>query len=233
MSELVVSNETFHRCSMLIIYELDSDPKTPAPPPPIRTNDYLPVTHAAYNLSWNLPEDHTNVKQYERCVGIPAVIPYYREPLANASFPRQFAHSTVRQPEGASLLPLLIAARFSGVNIDQYDVVSERNSFRKIAMNNEDYVISVQKRGRTLFLRRHDRRTMNMRAMGHRFEEMCRPQYQLKATYHRLIEGRVGGLRTLITAETDAVSEGNGDAVEVECRSEESMHIQIRRDFWL
>jgi hypothetical protein len=44
-----------------------------------------------------------------------------------------------------------------------------------------------------------------------------------------LIQGRIGNLRTLITAETDAVSKANGEAIELKCRQTNS---DIPDQYW-
>jgi hypothetical protein len=69
--------------------------------------------------------------------------------------------------------------------------------------------------------------------IGHRFEQMCTPNYHPRATYHRLVEGYIGDLRTLIAAEIDAISEGNGVAIELKCKSDDNMSIETRCDYWL
>ncbi|UJR18021.1 hypothetical protein I4U23_004922 [Adineta vaga] len=112
----------------------------------------------------------------------------------------------------------------SHMNIPQYKkCIFERpripNSLRKIAMNNENYVIGVKRIGSTLFLRRHDKRLINKNDVGFRFEQMCRPNYHLDAEYKLLVEGCFGNLRTLITAEADAV-----------CKPHRTMEFKSRLD---
>ncbi|UJR18315.1 hypothetical protein I4U23_005217 [Adineta vaga] len=53
---------------------------------------------------------------------------------------------------------------------------------------------------------------------GHRFEKMCTPNYQTDSSYHFLIKGNIGNFKILTTAEIDAVSEANNEAIELKCR---------------
>jgi hypothetical protein len=234
MTELSIDNETFQRCQMPISFQVFDDQNLNARATRRLTDLYLPEVRAAFNLEWDLPSDHKNVKLYKQRVNTPPIIPYYNRPAPNSEFPHGVANANIRQPPYTSLLPLLIAAHRNSIDIDQYDIISERNSFRKIAMNTEDYVVGVQKLGRTLFLMRHDRRTVNMNDPGHRFEQLCTPDYNLRASYHQLIQGRIGNLRTLIKAETDAISRANGEAIELKCRRTNlDIPDQYWRDYWL
>jgi hypothetical protein len=138
-------------------------------------NSYFPQLHASFNLALNLPSDPTSIKNYDQCVTISAQIPYFKEPTLNSMFPHRSSNSLISLQEYSSLLPLLITAHRNDVNIHQYDIVSERTSFRKIAMNNKDYIVGVMKFGSTLFLRRHGDYIADRSDVGYRFERMCTP----------------------------------------------------------
>jgi len=126
-----------------------------------------------------------------------------------------------------------MTAHQAGVDVQQYNVVSERNSFRKLAMNNEDFVITVVLFDSTLFLRRYaNYRAINKNDPGYRFEEMCTTtMYNLEGDYHQLIEGQIGDLRILMLGETDAIRRGNGESIELKChRPNPSKSLQ--HDWW-
>jgi hypothetical protein len=232
MNELPIDNQTFQRCQIPIIFEVPDDQNGNAGIMLSLADRYLTTIHGAFNLEWNLPQDYTNIRAYEQCMTIPPNIPYYRQPNPNTEFPRQLSNRCIPQPDYSSLLPLLIAAYRKNINIGDYNIISERNSLRKLAMNNEDYVIGVQRFGPTLFLRRYDHRIVNMNDYGHRFEQMCTPNYHLTANYYQLVEGCFGNLRTLITAETDAISEQN-EAIELKCRSDPNIPENDLSQYWL
>jgi hypothetical protein len=200
---------------------------------PLLANSYSPNVCGSSNLIRPLPPDPTSIINYDPCVRTPPQTPYFDQPVSNSIFPRrQRSHNPpISEPEYTSLLPLLINAHRNNVEIHQYDIISERNSFMKISRNKEDYVLSVMKFGSTLFLRRHHDDGIRENDVGRRFERMCTPGYHLTASYNQLIEGHMGNLRTLIIAETDAVSRENGKAIELKCRSNQG--IRQRRDCWL
>ncbi|CAF1360293.1 unnamed protein product [Adineta steineri] len=195
------------------------------------TDSYLPNVLGSFNLIKPLPSDPKNIIDYDRCVRIPPQTPYFHKPELYSMFPRRSRRPRHHPPEYSSLLPLLIAAKRNNVAVDQFDIVSERNSFRKIAMNKGDYVISVMKFGSTLFLRRHDDKRGEWNNVGQQFERMCTPGYHRIGTYNQLIEGHIGNLRTIIVAETDAISIEDGKAIELKCRS--NQQIKDRHDSWI
>jgi hypothetical protein len=232
MSELPIDNQTFQRCQIPIICEVSDDQNWNAGIMLPLADGYLATTLGAFNLEWNLPQDYRNVRAYEQCMTIPPNIPYYRQPNPNTGFPHH-SHNLIPQPDYSSLLPLLIAAHHNNIDIGQYNIISERNSLRKLAMNNEDYVIGVQRFGPTLFLRRYDHRIVDMNDYGHRFEQICTPNYHLAANYYQLVEGHFDNLTTLITAETDAISEQNGEAIELKCRLNPDIPQNDLSQYWL
>jgi len=149
--------------------------------------NYVPQIIDAFNLSSKLPKDHMNIAEYRKCIMQRLHVPYYKKPYANSMFPIEKVRQIYRQPKKISILPLLIVAQQKRVHLQTYDIISERNSLRKIAMNNENYVIGVTRVGQTLFLRRHDNRFVNKNDVGSRFEQMCRPDYHLDAEFKLLI----------------------------------------------
>ena len=192
---------------------------------------YAAAVRARFNLGYNRPENHTSIKQYERCVHRTLEIPYYIKPELNSKFPSPKKMAVFVQ-RNVSLLPILITAHRNDIDILQYDIVSERNSFRKIAMNDEDYVIGVERFGRTLFFRRYDDRKTNLNDQGHLFEQMCTVQYDNQTSYHHLVEGNIGALKVLISAEIDAVDRATGEPIELKSRIN-STHIRDPYDCWL
>ena len=233
MGELPIDNETFRRCQMLFAFQDLDDQNSNSSANPVLVRDYSPGVCAQFNLAWALPEDYTSIQAYEQCIGIYPSIPYYTQQKPGSKLPPMRRKRRIPQPKYSSLLPLMIVAQRNDINIDYYQVVSERHCLRKIAMNSEDYVVGVQKFGQTLFLRRYDCRRVNMNDHGYRFEEMCTPHYRLRAGYYQLIEGRFRNIRTLITAETDAIDRQNGQAIELKCRVNENVSAQDRSKYWL
>lgn len=195
------------------------------------TSTYTARVCGAFNLKLDLPNDHTCIKKYSQCIITPAVIPLYQEPSCNSTFPGRSHNSFITQ-QPSSLLPLLIGAYRSNIDIRQYHIISERNSLRKIGLCNENYAIGVRKMDSVLFLRRHDRRVVDMNDFGLRFERMCTPDYHVNASYHELVEGCIGDLRMLISAETDAVTKDN-KAIELKCTLKPGLDNRKAHDLWL
>lgn len=233
MSELPIDNETFKRCQMLFAFKDFDNQNVRKPAKSYLVRDYSPRVCAQFNLGLTLPENYTNIDAYEQCMRTSRSMPYYTQPEPGAALPPRVSRRSISQPKYSSLLPLLIAAHRNAIHIDQYQVVSERHSLRKIAMNDEDYVVGVQKFGQTLFLRRYGYRRVNMDDSGHRFEEMCTPNYRLKAYHYQLIEGQLDNIKTLITAETDAVDRQNHQAIELKCRINGDVPAHDRSQYWL
>ncbi|CAF1476467.1 unnamed protein product [Adineta ricciae] len=199
-------------------------------------DSYAPQLRGSCTLYWYLPRDPLNITEYRRCTVLPAHTPYFAPPAIPAYLPggpRQRAH--VCKPFYTSLLPLLLTARHARVDIRQYDIVCERNSIRKFVNNNEDYIISVARVGSTIFLRRHPSyRSVDRNDVGFRFEQMCTIQNGfVDGTYHRLVEGRIGELRVLILAETDAVKQENfRESIELKCQ-QKFVNKSKQHDWWL
>ena len=214
---LPIDQAVFDRCQRPTVFEDYQDRTLITFYLSALADTYSPHVCASFNRNLHLPQDDMSITDYDPCITTPARIPYYATPTPDSVFRVRGDERIIDQPKYTSLLPLLIAASRNHINIMQYNVISERNSLRKIAMNDENYVIGVQKVGSTLFLRRHDHRLVDMNDAGYRFEQMCTPNYDGSASYHRLIGGCLGDLATLITAETDAVSVDD-KAIELKCR---------------
>ncbi|CAF1349483.1 unnamed protein product [Adineta steineri] len=232
MNSLPIDDETFARCRLHSEVVIDDDKISKASGVKASFETYLAKFRGSFNLTWSHDYLPTDIAEYEKCITVHAKAPYYREPYYDNQLPPKLTNLVIRQPFYASILPLLISARHNKVNIENYHVVSERNSFRKITMNNEDYVISVQKFGNTVFLRRHDERSDTMDDVGHRFERLCTPDYKNEASYYQLIEGNIGNLRTLISGETDAVVE-NEHAIELKCSTYNNLYWKYLDQNWL
>ncbi|CAF1299658.1 unnamed protein product [Adineta steineri] len=232
MSSLLIDDETFARCHILSEVVVDDIQDSNIVGVDKLSNAYLAKCRGSFNLKWDHPHDPTNIKAYEECTTVPGIIPYYWRPKGNEALPPETQNVVIRQPSYVSILPLLISARHYKVDIQKYDIISERNSFRKITMNNEDYVISVQKFGNTVFLRRHDERPDTMNDVGHRFEQLCKPGYNINAFYYQLIEGNVDNLRTLISGETDAILE-NEHPIELKCSEYDDIYWKYLDQHWL
>ncbi|CAF1343166.1 unnamed protein product [Adineta steineri] len=232
MSSLLIDDETFARCHILNEVAVDDIQDSNIVGVDKLSNAYLAKCRGSFNLKWDHPHHPTNIKAYEECTTVPGTIPYYWRPKVNEALPPETQNVVIRQPSYVSILPLLISARHYKVDIQKYDIISERNSFRKITMNNEDYVISVQKFGNTVFLRRHDERPDTMNDVGHRFEQLCKPGYNINAFYYQLIEGNVDNLRTLMSGETDAILE-NEHPIELKCSEYDDIYWKYLDQHWL
>lgn len=231
MSDSTIDERIFDQCELAVEFTNNYDHNLDPLMLSSLTSTYRTHVCGAFNLLLDLPQDHTSIKQYSQCVITPAVIPRYQEPLCNSTFPRR-SHDSVITQRPSSLLPMLITAYRENIDIHQYHIICERNSLRKIGLCNENYAIGVRKMGSMLFLRRHDHRVVDMSDVGHRFEQMCTPDYNVHASYHELVEGCIGDLRMLISAETDAVTEDN-KAIELRCTLKPELDNRKGHDLWL
>lgn len=227
MNNSNILDDVLDRCGIPIPFNDNEYPTAD-----VSQETYSPRRVTTYNLHRAHHYHPTSIQGFLGCMPTPVQVPRYRKPSLGAEFPPAPIQRVIRQSPYASILPILIATNRAQIDIQRYDVVSERNSFRKIATNSQRYVISVQKCGRTLFLRRHDDRLINLQDFGYRFEQLCTPDYDLHANYYQLIEGRLGDLTTLISAETDAVA-ADEQPIELKCKLNGMLHPRDRLDFWL
>jgi hypothetical protein len=82
-------------------------------------------------------------------------------------------------------------------------------------MNTGEYVIGVMNHGGTLLLRRYDKRKVDKNAIEFLFEQICTTDYDFGFNYYHLVEGQIGELRILIIAEIDAISQEDGNSIEL------------------
>ncbi|CAF1204683.1 unnamed protein product [Rotaria sordida] len=214
-------NELFTRLQLIIA--LEDYPSELMDISPSLVDSYDPRILASCTLSWHLPKNPLSIADYRRCIIIPGQTPYFVQPIPPAylpSGPQRNAH--IRKPIHASILPLLLTAQHARVDIRQYDIISERNSIRKFLMNDEDYIISVVRIDSTVFLRRYATYNhVDRNDVGYRFEQMCTMKSgSFDGNYHQLIEGRIGELRILVLAETDAIKQENGESNELKCQQQ-------------
>jgi hypothetical protein len=114
---------------------------TPAAPSLIDL--YSPRVLASYNLNWDYDYGLLEIALYRNSLNQPngIKIPNFTAPQLPVNFPP--VHNLIpRQPKYTSLLPLLITAQSAKGNIRDYHIVSERNSFLKIAMNKKQYEVT-------------------------------------------------------------------------------------------
>jgi hypothetical protein len=225
--EQILTDALFNRLRLVIAFE-----DYPSQIDHILPTTYSPRVLGSCTLAWHLPSDPLSIDDYRRCLVIPGEVPYFIAPPLHSYFPREQPHSFIKQMKLTSILPLLITAQHARIDIRQYDIISERNSFRRIAMNNENYTIGVVKFGSTVFLRRYDTYTsINRNDIGYRFEQMCTTGTYLDGNYFQLIEGHIGSLRTLITGEIDTIDQQNGQSIELKCCKKNGDREQ--QDWWL
>jgi hypothetical protein len=224
--------ELFTRLRFIIAFEDD----------PTQLNDvstsliesYLPQVLGSCTLAWWLPDNPLNIDEYRKCMILPGDTPYYDPPPLPTPLPDGPRDSRITKPIHSSIIPLLMTAHSADVDIRNYNFVSERNSYRKLAMNDEDFIITVVRFGSTLFLRRYaDYREIDRNDSGYRFEQMCTTTSKnLDGDYHQLMDGRIGEFRILILGETDAIQRDNGQSIELKCcRVNPSKAME--HDWWL
>lgn len=228
----VLTDELFNRLHLIIAFEDYSPEIDDILSSSSLVDSYSPRFLGSSTLAWHLPSDPLNIQYYRNCLVIPGEIPYFISPPRNSYFPPEQPNSFIHQPRFTSILPLLLTAQHIGIDIRQYDIISERNSLRKIAMNNENYTIGVVRFGSNIFLRRYDTyRSIDKNDIGYRFEQMCTTGNYLDGNYLKLIAGQIGSLKTLIIAETDAIERRTGQSIELKCNKKSGN--QYQQDWWL
>lgn len=127
-----------------------------------------------------------------------------------------------------------MTAKFARIDVRRYDVVGRRNALRKLAMNDEDFAMSVVRINSTIFLRRFPKhRVTNKSEGGFPFEEMCTLQRKGDFDFNHLIEGRIGKSQILMLGEVDAVRKENGASIELKCKKSKATLHNHAADFWL
>jgi hypothetical protein len=228
----VLNNELSNRLQLIIAFEDDPSNIDHTLSSCSFVDLYSPRTLGSCTLAWHLPSDPLNIQYYRNCLVIPGEVPYFVSPSVGSYLPPEQHNSLVRQPRFTSILPLLLTAQHVGIDIRQYGIISERNSLRRIAMNNENYTIGVVRFGSTIFLRRYDTyETVDKSDIGYRFEQMCTADNYLDGNYLQLIAGQIGSLKTLITGEVDAIERQTRQSIELKCHKKGGH--QHQHDWWL
>lgn len=112
-----------------------------------------------------------------------------------------------------------MTAKSSGIDTRRYHVITQRNSLRRIAMNDKDFEINVVRFGSTLFLRLFGRyRVPDKNDVGYRFERFCTSKCDSNSDFNQLVEGRIGKHKILMLGETDAINKVNGESIELKCK---------------
>jgi len=144
-----LSKNLFTRLQFVIVF--DDYPPQLSDVSTSLVDSYLPRVIGSCTLTWHLPKNPLNINAYRRCIILPGQPPYFDPPPLPSPLSPGSQNSHIVKPIHSSLLPLLMTARHAGVDVQQYNVVRERNSFRKLAMNDEDFVITVTRFDPTLF----------------------------------------------------------------------------------
>lgn len=183
---------------------------------------YAPRVLSSCGTSSRSPKNPLDVAAFQRITNLPGRAPRLQLPQLPQSIPavsekRKF----VVRPKYPSLIPLLMTAKFSGTDTRHYHVVAQRNSLRRIAANDEDFVINVVQFGTTLYLRCFPRhRVTNKNDVGFRFEEMCTVNGVSNVDFNQLIDGQIGKYKILMMCETDAINRPNGESIELKCKKD-------------
>jgi hypothetical protein len=142
--------------------------------------------------------------------------PPQQSAMSPSPLPPDSSNSRITKPIHPYILPLLLTAHHARVDVRQSNIVSERNLFRKLAMNDEDSVITIIRFDTILFLRRYPvYHKIDRNDPGFRFEQMCTTN---DGDYPQLIEGQIGELITLMLGKTDSIRRENGDSIELKCQ---------------
>lgn len=225
-------NGIFNRLQLVIVF--NDDPAQLSDVSSSLIDSYLPQVLGSCTLSSHLPRNPLGIGAYRRCIYSPGQSPYFDPPpLPSYLPPADLQNPSILKPIHPSLLPLLMTAHRAGVDVHEYNVVSERNVLRKLAMNDEDFVITVVRFDSTLFLRRYaSYHKINKNDRGYLFEQMCTSTGgSVNGSYHQLIEGRIGQLRILMLGETDAVRRENNESIELKCQSKAAL--SMKHEWWL
>ncbi|KAG4070817.1 hypothetical protein HA402_011043 [Bradysia odoriphaga] len=167
---------------------------------------YVPRVLSSCSTPVKLPANPLDVEAFKRSVKMPGQAPLFRQPKLPQRIPALSKRKMVVEPKYPSLIPLLMTAHFSGINLRLYHVVSQRNSLRKLAMNDEDFVVNVVRFESTLYLRRFSQyRTSDKNNIGFRFEEMCVSGRKDNFDFNQLIDGKIGEFKVLMMGEVDTI----------------------------
>lgn len=177
---------------------------------------YVPRIISSCNLAARHPNGPLDIEAFHRVTILPAQTPYFEPPNLPSTLPASRKKKIIICPTYTSMLPLLMTAKHAGVDTQMYHFVTYRNSMRKLAMNDEDFVINVVRNDSTLYVRRFPAyKTKNISDVGYRFEEVCTTKSNSDFDFHQLLDGQIGKFKILMMAETDAVRRENNEAVEL------------------
>lgn len=194
---------------------------------------YIPRVLNSCSTHYTMPHDPLDIEAFLCVVVIPGMTPSFKQPTLPKRLPSVKKKNFSIEPQYPSLIPLLMTAKFSRIDIKRYDVVCQRNSIRKIAANDEDFVISVVRFNATLFLRRFAKnRVRNKNDVGFQFEDICTVKQRRKFDYNQLTEGQIGENRILMMGEVDAIRTENGDAIELKSKKSNVTN-QDKAHWWL
>ncbi|XP_037042268.1 uncharacterized protein LOC119078705 [Bradysia coprophila] len=193
---------------------------------------YVPRMLGSCSTLVKMPGNPLDVKAFKGSVKIPGRAPFFRQPKLPQRVPAVSKPRMIVEPKYPSLTPILMTAHFSGINLRLYHVVSQRNSLRKLAMNDEDFVVNVVRFGSTLYLRRFlHYRTTDRNNIGFRFEEMCTGSRE-NFDFNQLIDGRIGGYKILMMGKVETIRKGSGESIELKCQKHRA-NMADKVDWWL
>lgn len=223
--------DLFTRLQFVIAY--DDYPSQLSDISPTLIDSYLPRVLGSCTLPWRLPKDPLSVSEYRRCIVLPGRPPYYDPPPLPSSLPSGSSNSRINKPIHPSILPLLLTAHHARVDVRNYNIISERNAFRKLAMNDEDFVITVVRFDSALFLRRYPAyHGIDRNDPGYLFEQMCTTtDGSFNGDYLQLIEGQIGELKILMLGETDSIKRENNESIELKCHRRD-LTKSMEHDWW-
>lgn len=220
----------FSRLQFVIVFEEDSTHLTMESS---IFESYVPRVLSSCSVSCKKPENPLDVKAFERVTTLPGQTPYFQQPNLPESLPADRNQKRIMVETYPSLIPLLMTAKFSGIDTRRYHIITQRNSLRKLAMNDEDFAINIVRFESTLFLRRFaSYRVINKNDVGFRFEEMCTNKSNSSVDYYQLIDGQIGKYKILMMGKTDAINRENGESIELKCTTPNRSRSD-KYDWWL
>lgn len=221
-------NGIYNRLQFIVEFEEDSIQFTTES----ILESYDGVVLSSCSTFYKVPANPLDIVAFESTTKVPGSIPHLRLPILPRSIPLPKKKGIFVQPKYPSLIPLLMTAKFSKIDTSSYHIVTQRNSLRKLAMNDESFVLNVVRFGSTLYLRRFAKyRTVDKNNVGFRFEEMCTDPSNRKYDFNQLIRSRIGQYEVLMMCETDAINERN-ESVELKCKKSDASKSD-ELDWWL
>lgn len=145
-------------------------------PPEELLKGYNPTQLSLYSLLLtknNTLQNHMSITSYLQHVNLKPKLPIYQPPkLPLILRPKKKAFFYKVHP--TSVVPILLCAHQSKIQITDFDFVTERGNINKIMQRSENWTIAVQRINNTVFLRRCiDRKSVNYNDSGYLFEQAC------------------------------------------------------------